>query len=467
MKTTKIIYLASALIAFASPGFMPMLQADCSNCINGECVDEAGEPCDNSPGLTPKRKQLADFTYVSFWTGGNTAIGPETIDFLETASGDSNTAVGVNSMHSTTTGSWNTAVGDTTLSDNTTGARNTAVGRSALMHNTTGDHNIAIGESALFNNSVGRNNSALGVHALFHNSKGIDNIAFGNNALFRNIDGDNNSAFGVQALYSNTTGRKNIAVGRSALISNVGGDRNTAVGVEALYANTTASNNVAVGHTALSQNVRGGDNTAVGSDALRNATGNFNTALGAAAGRGVRTGSWNIHIGNIGMVDDDGVIRIGMGSIKKTFIAGISGVALTGTPVVVDRHGQLGVAPSSECFKHKIKSIDKTSESILALKPVTFYYKKEIDPEGVPQFGLVAEDVEKVDPDLVVRDKEGKPYTVRYDAVNAMLLNEFLKEHHKVEQMQKQIEALTAGLQKVSAQVELSKSAPQTVLNDQ
>ena len=464
---------------------MPMLQADCGNCINGECVDEAGEPCDNSPGLTPKRKKIADFTYVSFWAGGNTAIGPETIDFLETASGDSNTAVGVDSMHSTTTGSWNTAVGDATLSDNTTGARNTAVGRSALMHNTRGDHNIAIGESALFNNSVGRNNSALGVHALFHNSEGIDNIAFGNNALFRNIDGNNNSAFGVQALYSNTTGGKNIAVGRSALISNVGGDRNTAVGVEALYANTAASDNVAVGHTALSQNVRGGNNTAVGSDALRYATGNFNTALGAAAGRGVRTGSWNIHIGNIGMVDDDGVIRIGMGSTeKKTFIAGITGVALTGTPVVVDRHGQLGVAPSSECFKHKIKSMDKTSESIFALKPVTFYYKKEIDPEDVPQFGLVAEDVEKVNPDLVVHDKDGKPYSVRYDQVNAMLLNEFLKEHRTVKeqgatitrqrkdfeaalaQQQKQIEALTAGLQKVSAELEVIKPAPQTVLNN-
>ena len=140
---------------------------------------------------------------------------------------------------------------------------------------------------------------------------------------------------------------------------------------------------------------------------------------------------------------------------------------MTGTAVVVNGSDQLGVAPSSERFKYKIKSMDKASESILALKPVTFYYKKEIEPKDVPQFGLVAEEVEKVNRDLVVRDKEGKPYTVRYDAVNAMLLNEFLKEHRKVEQLEKRIEALTAGLQKVSAQLEASKPITQVALKDQ
>jgi hypothetical protein len=146
--------------------------------------------------------------------------------------------------------------------------------------------------------------------------------------------------------------------------------------------------------------------------------------------------------------------------------------------VYVNSSGQLGTLPSSARFKHDIQSMDKASEVILALKPVTFHYKAEIDPREIPQFGLVAEDVEKVDPDLVTRDEQGKVYTVRYEAVNAMLLNEFIKEHRKVEQQrkdfeaalaqqQKQIEALTAGLQKVSAQLELNKTAPQTVLNSQ
>ena len=175
-------------------------------------------------------------------------------------------------------------------------------------------------------------------------------------------------------------------------------------------------------------------------------------------------------------------MRIGTGGMQTaTFIAGIHGVAVTGAAVLVSSSGQLGVAPSSERFKDRIKPMDKASEAILALKPVTFRYKKDLDPAGTSQFGLVAEEVEKVNPDLVVRDTDGKPYTVRYEAVNAMLLNEFLKEHkafveeqRKVEEQgatiakqQKQIEELTAGLQKVSARVELSKSAPQTVVNGQ
>jgi hypothetical protein len=163
-----------------------------------------------------------------------------------------------------------------------------------------------------------------------------------------------------------------------------------------------------------------------------------------------------------------------VGTRTATFIAGIYGTAVTGTAVVVSSSGQLGVAPSSERFKEAIKPMDKASEAILALKPVTFRYKHELDPEGIPQFGLVAEEVEKVNPDLVARDEQGKVYTVRYEAVNAMLLNEFLKAHRRAEQQeatiakqQKQIEALTAGLQRVSAQVEMSRPAPQIALNDQ
>jgi hypothetical protein len=209
--------------------------------------------------------------------------------------------------------------------------------------------------------------------------------------------------------------------------------------------------------------------------------------LGYQAGFNLTTGDNNIDIGNQGRADEFNTIRIGTARTHtNTYIAGISGVTVpTGVPVIVDSSGHLGTTTSSARFKGEIQPMDKASEAILSLKPVTFQYKHDLDPEGIPQFGLVAEEVEKVNPDLVARDEQGKPYTVRYDAVNAMLLNEFLKEHRKVEQQestiaqlkaelqetstrqQKQIEALTAGLQKVSARLELSKSGPQTVLNTQ
>jgi hypothetical protein len=195
-----------------------------------------------------------------------------------------------------------------------------------------------------------------------------------------------------------------------------------------------------------------------------------------------RAGNNNIYIGNPGRHSEAGQIRIGSPGLQTgTYIAGIRNAAVTGSPVVVGMGGRLGVTMSSAQFKEAIKPMDKASEAIQALKPVTFHYKKEVDPDGIPQFGLVAEQVEKVNPDLVARDEEGKIYTVRYEAVNAMLLNEFLKEHRKVEeqearlakqeaalaQQQKQIEALTAGLQKVNAQVEMSRPAPQMAVNDQ
>jgi hypothetical protein len=192
------------------------------------------------------------------------------------------------------------------------------------------------------------------------------------------------------------------------------------------------------------------------------------------AGQNLTTGNDNIDIGSDGVAGDGGTIRIGRSFIGATYIAGIFAASVAGAPVQVTGDGQLGTAASSARFKDEIKPMDKTSETILALKPVTFRYKKEIDPTRIQHFGLIAEDVEKVNPDLIVRDKEGKPYTVRYDQVNAMLLNEFLKAHRKLEEQgamiarqQKQIEALITGLQKVSAQLEARKPAPQTVLNNQ
>ena len=199
--------------------------------------------------------------------------------------------------------------------------------------------------------------------------------------------------------------------------------------------------------------------------------------MGFQARSNLTTGGNNIDIDNAGVAGESSKIRIGrQGTHNGTFIAGISGVAGTGSHVVVNAMGKLGVAASSARFKDDIKPIDKASEAIHALKPVTFRYKKEVDPEGVPQFGLVAEEVEKVNPDLVARDANGKAYTVRYEAVNAMLLNEFLKEHRKVEELTKDFQATVAELtarldeqaaqiQKVSAQIEASKPAPQVVSN--
>ncbi len=312
---------------------------------------------------------------------------------------------------------------------------------------------------------------------------GPANTAEGEDALFSLYGGDYNTAIGFNALYSTQGGEDNTAVGAYALYSTTDGEFNTAIGSSALYSNTTGEDNTAIGSFALG-NYRGvGDNTAMGAFALSNLSGgNRNIALGSDAGENLLRGGDNIYIGNPGVGTEVGIIRIGVkGTHVKAFIAGINGSSITGTTVVVNSYGRLGTVASSQRFKDDIKPMDKASEAILALKPVTFHYKKEIDPDGIPQFGLVAEDVEKINPDLVARDPDGKPYTVRYEAVNAMLLNEFLKEHRKVEEQEKTIVELKSGMtalaatvkeqaaqiQKVSAQIEMSKPAPRTVLNNQ
>jgi hypothetical protein len=294
-------------------------------------------------------------------------------------------------------------------------------------------------------------------------------------ALYSNILGIRNTANGVFALGGNTTGFDNTATGSFALSSNTGSN-NTAIGSSALYNNTTGNLNTASGQAALYNNTTGSDNTASGEGALfSNETGSSNIALGFQADLNLTTGDNNIDIGNGGVAAEANTIRIGtQGTQASTFIAGVSGTTVAKSAAVfVDANGHLGTKTSSQRFKEKIKPMDKASEAILALKPLTFRYKPELDPEGVPQFGLVAEEVEKVNPDLVARDDQGKVYTVRYEAVNAMLLNEFLKQHGKVEQQeatiakqQKQIEALSAGLQKVSAQIEASKPATQMATNN-
>jgi hypothetical protein len=367
---------------------------------------------------------------------------------------------------------------------------NTAEGTDALFNLTTGTDNTAVGFNALFSNTTGDSNTAVGSLTLVSNTTGVRNTANGFAALSSNTTGERNTATGRGALALNTTGGFNTADGHNALFSNSEGIQNTATGSFALVFNTTGNNNTADGYVALANNTTGNFNTASGYFALlNNTTGNENIALGNFAGSNLTTGDNNIDIGNEGVADEAGTIRIGtQGTQTKTFIAGISGAGVSGVAVKVNAAGQLGTPPSSARFKEQIKPMDKMSEAILSLKPVTFRYKKEIDADRSPQFGLVAEDVEKVNPDLVVHDAEGNVYTVRYEAVNAMLLNEFLKEHRKVEaqhrkiemqqatitQLRKEMETVVARLkeqdskiQKVSAQVELSKPAPRTVADNQ
>jgi endosialidase-like protein len=355
-----------------------------------------------------------------------------------------NTAEGQNALSSLSTSTYNTAVGLFSLKSNTGGSFNTGVGAGALLLNvgdqTTGAgvENTAIGAGALLSNTTGCCNTANGAFALFNLTNAAENSAFGNSALMSNTEANDNSAFGFDALASDT-GAGNTAVGAYSLLSNTTGVLNTAVGLSALG-----------GHAA----------------------GDSNIALGFAAGSNVTTGSNVICIGSGGANVSDSCFIGTPGVHANTYIAGIYGAPISGataTAVYIDSDGKLGTVFSSARFKDEIKPMDSASEAILGLKPVTFRYKREIDPTGTPQFGLVAEQVEKVNPALVVRDKEGKPYSVRYEQVNAMLLNEFLKEHEMVEELkstaakqEEQIRSLTSALQKVSAQIEANKFARRT-----
>jgi hypothetical protein len=388
-----------------------------------------------------------------------TAEGDNALKHL--TSGLGNTAIGTFSLFSVTTGNFNTAVGAGSLDLNQADS-NTATGAAALLFNTTGTENTANGTAALEFNDSGSFNTAVGSFALF-NSTASRNTAIGRKALFNNTTGDENTAVGTSgfgggpALFSNTTGRFNTAVGGAALSSN-----------------TDGSDNTAIGSGALNSDLHGNENTAVGINALVSATGSNNVALGSNAGNQA-VGSDNVYIG-FNMQGSDG-------ESNACYIKSIFGQTNNlGSAVFIDANNKLGTLTSSKRFKEDIQPMDKASDALFALKPVTFRYKKEIDPAGKSQLGLVAEDVEKVNPDLVVRDKEGKPYSVRYDQVNAMLLNEFLKEHKKTEKLEATVASLietvkeqAAQIQKVSAQLtaaspsrgglEASKAAPQVVNN--
>jgi hypothetical protein len=382
----------------------------------------------------PQRTQAVSPAPDGGYPGGNTAEGQSAL--LSITTGTYNTAVGLFSLLSLTDGTFNTATGAGTLLANTA-SENTATGAGALLSNTTGSENTANGGFALFNNTEGGANTAVGNEALLNNSTGSDNTASGR-----------------QALINNSTGGSNTAIGESCLFSNIDGGVNTAIGIQALQNNTHGSNNTAMGRNAL-----GGS-----------ATGNFNIGLGSNAGVNVTSASNVICIGADGNNIDNACY------IGQIFGATSSG----GTAVFVNSNGRLGTVTSSRRFKEEIKPMERASEVLFALKPVTFRYKKELDPAGTQQFGLVAEDVEKVKPDLVVRDENGKVNSVRYEQVNAMLLNEFLKAHCKIqeqeatiEQLRKELDALVAHskeqdsrIQNVSDQIEISKAGHKVVRND-
>ena len=406
----------------------------------------------------------------------NTAVGAGALD-LNTA--DNNTAVGVAALLLNTTGTNNTANGVGALVFNDTGEGNTATGAFALYNNTEGDFNTATGEFALYSNTIGERNTAVGDSALYLNTEGNRNTAIGNPALLNNTTGSDNTAVGHLALWANNS-NGNTAIGSEALSSNSSGNTNTATGFRAL-ANNNGNQNTANGHGTLLANITGAANTGVGFSALDvNTTGSGNTAVGWHALAASSTGQDNTALGKgagSSVVGASNVICIGAEIAgadvdNSCYIGNIWSQPGGSQAVYVNASGKLGAQVSSRRFKDEIQPMDQASEVIYRLNPVSFRYKPEIEPSRPLGFGLIAEEVNKVHPDLVVRDKEGKPYTVRYDQVNAMLLNEFLKEHRKNEEQQyridqqdakialqqRQIEALTTGLQKVSAQ--LATSSP-------
>jgi hypothetical protein len=407
------------------------------------------------------------------YAGGNTAEGTNAL--FSRTTGNYNTAIGLYSLLGLGDSNFNTGVGAGTLLanvadentatgagallSNTTGIANTANGAFALFRNvgltananspvglSAGSFNTASGNRALFNNTTGSGNSANGASALFTNIEGVHNTATGYNALFNNTANEN-TANGFQALFNNTTGGANTASGKLALFGNTIGNQNTADGVAALESNE-GDFNTAIGGFALVGNTTGSSNTAVGSGALfDNSSGVFNVALGASARANATIGSNNVYIG--------AGLRGVAGESNACYIGSIFGeTSLAGIPVLINSNNRLGTTTSSKRFKESIKPMAKISEALFSLQPVTFHYKKEIDPSGRPQLGLVAEEVEKVNPALVVYDREGKAYSVRYDQVNAMLLNEFLKEHHKVEDLEKQVADLTITLKTQGVQIQ-------------
>lgn len=398
-----------------------MAPINCYSCVLAGLVVMAEPACAAFPSLDSDGNFNSGFGTLTlqFVSGsGNTAAGYEAL--TANTSGNGNTATGYQALHSNDADN-NTATGYQALFANTTGGYNTAVGAWALYANTTGSGNTAVGMWALQVNKTGRDNTASGEGALMSNTRGSLNTASGREALRANTNGSVNTAVGMYSLYNNTTGSFNIGIGGFALESNLTGTRNTVVGNGALSFNTAGSNNIAIGYNAAGQT----------------------------------SGSNNIVVGNPGVAGENKAIRIGnQGTQIKTFIAGIRGATVTGgAVVVVSKAGQLGVQTSSRRFKQGIRPMGDASSALLKLKPVTFRYK-EADEEGQTpkQFGLIAEDVARVLPELVLYDEFGRPETVAYQTLSSLLLNEFLKEHDKLAAVTTQTESQAWELRSIKAQ---------------
>jgi len=317
--------------------------------------------------------------------------------------------------------------------------RNTAGGTGALANisssgslafcqATVGCFNTAFGFNALTLNTTGSSNTASGTNALANNTGGTYNTATGRSTLLSNTNGEDNTGTGANALASNTTGSSNTANGSGALFLNITGANNTATGAGALLANNTGNENTATGVDALSYNTSGMRNTAVGRNALLQSTGNKNIGIGFQAGVSLVNGNNNIYIGNQGNGDEFQTIRIGTAQ-AQTFIAGVGTAPVSGAIVMVDSGtGQLGIGPpSSARYKQDIEPMGNRSSGMLQLRPVTFTYRGETS--GTAHYGLVAEEVAAVYPELVIRSATGEVQTVKYHELIPMLLNELQREH--------------------------------------
>jgi hypothetical protein len=485
--TTPSLFIALGL-ALACFGLLPNAHAtDIEGALpfgnNAEGVDVLTSLTTGAWNTGTGYQALMDLTTANL----NTATG---LRALRNNNADANTADGMMALFTNTTGEQNVAVGAQAMVNNVDGLQNAAVGTQALFANTSGAGNCAFGQWSLAFNAVGDTSNAFGYGALFNNDTTANN-GFGFVALGSNVTGPDNSAFGDLSLVLNVIASNNCAFGNNALMNNDSSaaglaNGNNAFGTDALGANVDGETNNAFGTFALFANVDGVWNNAFGFGALgANVSGSFNTAIGDSAGLSI-DGSGNVCIGegvfgNPGVNDETYIRNVWFTS--QPFIAGVHDV------VTVRADGRLGFtqtfAPSSRRYKQDIKPMDQSSEALFQLKPVTFRYNKDLDPAEGQHWGLVAEDVQKVNPDLVIRNREGQIAGVRYDDVNAMLLNEFLKEHKTVQQLkatverqeaiiaqqQKGMEVLTAQLkdqaaqiQKVSARLEASRPAPPAVL---
>jgi hypothetical protein len=403
-------------------------------------LNVSGGPCANGQALTNISSTAALTCRPGVYSdnSGNVAAGPNPFNATHSGGGD-NVALGFSMMNALTTGISNVASGRGALSSTTSGDYNVASGANALFSNTTGNGNVASGLGALYSNTTANDNVATGDAALGLNTTGTGSVASGAFALQENTTGNYNVASGYAALDANTTGGDNVASGHNALLQNTSGGNNVAIGVPALSANTTGSHNVASGENAL----------------LNNTTGSYNTALGIGAGSQLTTGSSNVDIANFGVAGEANTIRIGsqgtgLNQQNQTFLAGVSGSTSTsGVPVLVNSSGQLGTTTSSRRFKRDIRPLGPLSRNLMALRPVSFHYKARL-ARGQPnplQFGLIAEQVNRVFPNLVEKGSRGRPYAVRYQELPALLLAQVQRQQRRIGRQQAEIRWLRKHVQ--------------------